>query len=204
MKWWALPHYIWEPHVPKNPAFFFPPLFFSSLHPACPSFSSHPTHSMPNSVLRIHLQIKQIYHSVTEAGKGGRLWNALAPGAGKGSEHCAMLPCVLPCCTLLHLLSLILALRAFMIHAVPLEPPPQSPPFQCLAFLLSYLYQPNPTKPSERWPTARNCNTAVPVLTRRPSHACCEAGVKLRPGPSWLTSSSGLRLRQITPCLTIR
>lgn len=148
MKWWALPHYIWEPHIPKNPTFF-PPLFFSSLHPACPSFSSHPTppyptHSMPNSVLRIHLQIKQIYHSVTEAGKGGRLWNALAPGAGKGSEHCAMLPCVLPCCTLLHLLSLILSLRA---------PPPNLP---MPSLLLSYLYPPNPTKPSEHWPTAQN------------------------------------------------
>lgn len=43
------------------------PLFFQAvpLAAAC---------SLPSSVLRIHLQMKQIYHSVTQAG----LWNALA------------------------------------------------------------------------------------------------------------------------------
>lgn len=42
-------------------------------------------HSMPSSVLRIHLQMKQIYHSVTQAGCG-MPWHRLA-GEGLRAPH---------------------------------------------------------------------------------------------------------------------
>lgn len=42
----AAPLYLGATRSPKTQPFF-PPLFFSSLHPACPSFSSHPTSPHP-------------------------------------------------------------------------------------------------------------------------------------------------------------
>lgn len=91
--------------------------------------------SLPRCVLWIHLQIKQIYHSVTEAGKGGRLWNALAVRAGPGSQHSATPPRTFPAAP-----ALALSLFVFMIRAVPLSAPaPPSSPNPVL---------PVPTKPN--------------------------------------------------------
>lgn len=57
-----------------------------------------------------------------EAGKGGRLWNALALRAGKGSEHSATLPRTFPAVPALAL-SGSASLSVFMIHAIPQQPP---------------------------------------------------------------------------------
>lgn len=103
-----------QSHMYQHPTFFSP--FFPLHIPfVLPYPHPPPLYSMPSSVLRIHLQIKQIYHSVIEAGKGGRLWNALALRAGKGSEHSATHPCILP--------AVPVSSHVFMIHAMPLQPP---------------------------------------------------------------------------------
>lgn len=151
--------------------------------------------SMPSCVLWIHLQIKQIYHSVMEARKGGRLWNALAPRAGKGSEHGASLPRTFPAAPALAL-SGSGSLSDFMIHAMPQQPPLPIPVL------------PVPTKPTQASgaPTKqpRNCNNTVPGLTRNPRLPDLINQGKLRPGLAWLTSSAGLQLHWIAPCLPIR
>lgn len=69
---------------------------------------------MPSSVLRIHLKIKHIYHSATDAGKGGSVWNALALREGKG----AMLPCMLPA---VPFLAFSVSLHVFLFHATALQ-----------------------------------------------------------------------------------
>lgn len=170
MKWWALLHYIWEPHVPKNPAFF-PPLFSSSLHPACPSFSSHPTSPHP-----LHAQQCVKNSSADKADlsfcHGGREGRQTVECPGTGSReglwalrYASLRPPLLhpPSPSQPHSLS---ACFHDPCSALGGTPPP---PFQCLAFLLSYLYQPNLNKPSERWPTAQNCKSTVPVLTWKPT-----------------------------------
>lgn len=57
-----------------------------------------------------------------EAGKGGRLWNALALRAGKGSKRSATLPRTFPAAPALALPSSV-SVSVFMIHAVPQQPP---------------------------------------------------------------------------------
>lgn len=114
---------------------------------------------MPGYVLWIHLQIKQIYHSVMKAGKGGRLWNALALRAGKGCVHSAMLPCAFPAAPALALSSSV-CLSVLMIHTRPQLPP------------LSILALPAPTKPTQATlASAKQPITVitVPGLTRNPS-----------------------------------
>lgn len=78
--------------------------------------------SMPSYGLWIHLQIKQIYHSVMEAGKEGRLWNALALRAGKGSKRTATLSHTFPAAPALAFSDSV-CLSVFLIHAIPPQPP---------------------------------------------------------------------------------
>ena len=122
---------------PRVPKFILPLLLFFPLHILLPPVLPHPLAplSMPGCVLWIHLQIQQIYHSVMEAGKGGRLWNALALGAGKGSKQTATL------------------LRTFPAAPSPAQSAclfswstrcPSIPPYP----FRSYLCQPSPPRPS--------------------------------------------------------
>lgn len=114
----GMPNCSWvQSHVYQHPSTYSPPFFPHILLSVLP----YPL-SMPSCVLWIHLQIKQIYHSVMEAGKGGRLWNALALRAGKGSEHSATLPRTFPAVPALAL-SGSASLSVFMIHAIPQQPP---------------------------------------------------------------------------------
>lgn len=64
----------------------------TDIHPSSLLFSLLPppqhTHThTPSSVLRIHLQIEQIYHSVGGAGEGGGPWNALALRCSSDGRH---------------------------------------------------------------------------------------------------------------------
>lgn len=127
-----------QSHMYQHPSFF--SLFLFTSHLSFP-IPFNPPHFMPSSVLRIHLQIKQIHHSVKEAGKGGRLWNALALRVGKGSEHSATLPCIFPAVPALAFLG------SVSCNAMPLQP--------SLPIPVLYLYQPNPPKPTELQATAQ-------------------------------------------------
>lgn len=144
------------PSIPLR-LYFFPSTSYclSFLYPLAPF-------PMPSYVLWIHLPIKQIYHSVMEAGKGGRLWNALALRAGKGCVHSAMLPRSFPAAPALAPS----AQSVFMIHALPQQPP---------SIIHSCPTCTNQTHPSHQ--TAHNCNNTVPGLTRNPP-----LGINLQPG----------------------
>ncbi|TNN80301.1 hypothetical protein EYF80_009325 [Liparis tanakae] len=86
--------------------------------------------------------IEPIHHPVTEAGRGGGLWNALAPRAGKGAEHRAMPPRTFPAAPALTR-SGSACTSVFMIHARPMQPSFFSTPVS-----------PVPTKPNraaENW-----------------------------------------------------
>lgn len=117
-----------QSHMFYHPAFFLP-ILLPSPHPTCPSLTPPPPpQSLPSGVLRIHLQIKQIYHSVTEAEKGGSVWNALAQTAGKGPKRSAMPPCMLPCCPC----SCLLRLALFACFHDPRSAPAASLTHYCL------------------------------------------------------------------------
>lgn len=132
------------------------PLFLSPHPLACPSPSPCPALSMPSFALWIHPQIKQIYHSVTEAGKGGRLWNALAVWAGKGSEHGAPLPRTFPTAPAL---ALSCSVSLFCFHD-PCNAPPAAPPYPVPVL-------PVPTQAHvSADQAAQRCDNTAPGLTR--------------------------------------
>lgn len=128
---------VWHDKLPRSAKPRVPPsiplVIFFSPHPAVLPYPLAPL-SIPSYVLWIHLQIKQIYHSVMEAGKGGRLWNALALREGKGSKRSATLPHTFPAAPGLALSGSV-CLSVFLI-AMPPQP--------CLSILVLTV----PTKPT--------------------------------------------------------
>ena len=132
------------------------PPFLSPYPPACPSPFPCPALSMPSFALWIHPQIKQIYHSVTETGKGGRLWNALAVRAGKGSEHGAPLPRTFPAAPALALSG---SVSLFCFHDL-CDAPPAAPPYP-------FPVLPVPTQARvSADQAAQSCDNTAPGLTR--------------------------------------
>ncbi|MEQ2206256.1 hypothetical protein XENOCAPTIV_026598 [Xenoophorus captivus] len=92
-----------------------------------------------------------------KARKGGRLWNALAQRAGKGSVQSAMLPRTFPAVSA-PALSDSACLTVFTDHNTPQQPHLSIPVIPCTSH----------AHPCQ-WSTSQTANNTVPGLTRNPA-----------------------------------